>query len=342
MGDALIETNALYGLSLILLAGIASGTVLLPMKYIRGWKFQNIWLPYCFLAYFFAPWTVGLVTIHDLWAVYTAVGATTVLLTAFAGFGWGISVVLYGLGYTIVGMSLTSAIILGSSVAVGSLGALLLVDPHRLASASGLAIVGADLLMLAGVLLCAYAGGQRENVQANVIRRPRDPHFRRGIIMCFTAGLLSTLFNIALANGAAITQQAQAHGAPPLRAANAVWSLAIGAGSLPNLIWAVAKLKQTRAWGVYRVSSSGWNFFLCVVMAALWITGTVVYGGATNLMGRLGPVIGWPVYMSAMILTNNFWGWLTAEWKGVHGRPVRIMFAGIFIQLLSMVLLSRV
>jgi L-rhamnose-H+ transport protein len=285
---------------------------------------------------------MGLATVPDLWSIYAASGASTLIWTAVFGFGWGTSVVLYGLGYTIVGMSLTSAIILGSSVAIGSLGALFLLEPHRLVSASGLPIVGADLLMLAGVLLCARAGGMREKAQASAVRRSRDPHFRRGIMMCFAAGILSTLFNIALANGRPITEQALARGIDPLRAANAVWSLAISAGSVPNLLWAVMKLKQTRAWGVYRVGASTRNFILCVVMAGLWITGTVLYGGATNVLGKLGPVVGWPMYMSGMILTNNFWGWMTAEWKGVHGWPVRVMFAGIFIQLLAMVWLSQV
>ena len=196
--------------------------------------------------------------------------------------------------------------------------------------------------MLAGVLLCARAGGMREKAQASAVNGVRNPHFRRGIIMCFAAGILSTLFNIALVSGRPITQHALAHGIDPLRASNAVWSLAISAGSLPNLLWAVMKLKRTHAWGVYRVGASKRNFILCVVMAVLWIGGTVLYGGATNLLGRLGAVVGWPIYMSGMILTNNFWGWITDEWKGVRGSPVTVMFAGIFIQLASMVLLSQV
>jgi L-rhamnose-H+ transport protein len=67
----------------------------------------------------------------------------------------------------------------------------------------------------------------------------------------------------------------------------------------------------------------------------------VLYGSAAGILGPLGPVIGWPVYMSAMILAANFWGWLTGEWKNVSGRPVLLMFAGIGIQILAMVLLGR-
>lgn len=186
-----------------------------------------------------------------------------------------------------------------------------------------------------GVLLCARAGAAREAA------RPRDPRFKAGIAICFAAGLLSTLFNIALAYGGGITRQAVRLGAEPFYAANVVWSLAVSLGALPSLAWTVYLIARNRSWPTFSVGPAGRNMVLCVFMGALWISGTVMYGASAGMLGPLGTVVGWPIYMSAMILGNNFWGWVTGEWRGASARAVRLMLAGIAVQVVAMVLLGR-
>lgn len=323
---------ALGGIVLTLVAGVIGGSVLAPMKFVRGWKWENTWLLYSFSAYFLFPWLVAAATVPNLPQVYAAAGAKAVFWTGLFGFGWGLAVVLYGIAVDIVGLSLTSGIILGSSVAVGSLLPLtFLGEPVG----NWEWIAAADAVMLAGVLLCARAGGAREKA------RPRDPRFKTGIVICFAAGLLSTLFNIALAYGGGISRQAVSLGADPFYAANAVWSLAVSLGSLPSLAWTLYLLKRNGTWPAFREGSAGLNAGLCVFMGALWISGTVLYGASAGLLGPLGTVVGWPIYMSAMILGNNLWGWVTGEWRGAGARPVRLMLAGIAVQILAMVLLGR-
>ena len=63
--------------------------------------------------------------------------------------------------------------------------------------------------------------------------------------------------------------------------------------------------------------------------------------GATN-MGALGPVIGWPVYVSSLLLGNNFWGWCTGEWRGAPPRSTIAMAIGIVLQILGILLLFMV
>jgi len=274
---------------------------------------------------------VAFATVPHLPQVYAEAGARAVFWTGLFGFGWGLGVVLYGVALDIVGLALTSGIILGSSVALGSLLPLTFLGAG---TENWTSIAGADAVMLAGVLLCARAGAEREKA------RPRDPRYKAGIALCFAAGLLSTLFNIALAYGGGITRQAERLGADPFYAANAVWSLAVSLGSLPSLAWTLYLLKRNATWPAYR-GAAGRNAALCVFMGAMWISGTVLYGASAGMLGPLGTVVGWPIYMSAMILGNNFWGWVTGEWRGAGGRPVRLMLAGIAVQIAAMVLLGR-
>lgn len=329
--------RSLAGTLLIIVAGTFSGSALLPLKYTKGWKFENTWLLYSLLAYFIAPLLIAFITVPKLPAVYADAGLSSCVLIAVFGLGWGLAVVLNGLGVSLVGLSLASAILMGSSVALGSIVPLILKTPERMFTKEGMRILTLDLLMLVGVLLCTWAGelrGRAISTEARTVTL-------RGIMICLLAGLLSTLFNIALSYGEIVSQAAVAHGAGTLSAANAVWGLAVSAGAVPGLIWCAWSLFRYRQWHLFRTGPRLRNVAFCALMASLWISGTVGYGMAVSMLGVLGPVIGWPIYMSAIILSSAFWGWISGEWRGIAGRPPRVMGLGIATQVIVIVILSQ-
>ena len=329
--------RSLAGVLLIIIAGAVNGSALLPLKYTRGWKFENTWLLYSTFAYLVAPLLIAFITVPNLPDVYTDAGLSSCVLIAAFGVGWGLAVVLNGLGVFMVGLSLASAILMGSSVALGSIVPLLLKSPERMFTKEGMHILVLDLLMLVGVLLCTWAGelrGRAISAEARTVTL-------RGIAICLIAGVLSTLFNIALSYGEVVSRAAVAHGAGTLSAANAVWGLAVSAGSFPGLAWCAWSLFRHKQWHLFRSGPRLRNSALCALMAFLWISGTVCYGMAAGMLGQLGPVIGWPIYMSAIILSSAFWGWISGEWRGIAGRPPRVMGLGIVIQVLVIVMLSR-
>ena len=322
----------------MVLAGTFAGTALLPMKFGVAWRFENTWLVYSVLAYLCAPWIVAITTVPHLSEVYGAVGLRTCLVTALFGAGWGLAIVLNGIGVAMVGLSLSSALLMGSSIALGSLLPLLLKNENRIGTREGLLVLTVDLVMLAGVLLCARAGYLRGRIPTST-NEPARPA-TRGILICLAAGLLSTLFNGALAYGESISREALARGATGFNSANAIWSLAVSAGSVPGVCWCVSRLFKERTWRVFGKHPVR-NTSLCVFMALLWIAGTVLYGAATGLIGSLGTAIGWPVYMSGIILTSNFWGLVTGEWRGVSRVPARYMLAGVGVQILAILILGQ-
>lgn len=326
---------------LVLIAGLLGGTVLAPMKLVRTWQWDQTWLFYVCNAYFILPWVMGFLTVPHLLSVYPAAGIKLVLAVALFGFLWGISLALYGVAFDIVGLSLTSGIIYGSSVALGSLLPLLFMPASRRGGGHPLAIAGADAVMIAGVVLCTLAGDMREKIQSHATARARDPRFRWGLVVCVAAGVLSTFFNLVLVIGQPLTAIAHQMGASSLWASNAVWSLAISMGALPSIIRAASKITRAHGWAGYAAGPVLRNAALCVFMGAMWISGTALYGSSIGILGAYGPVFGWPIYMSAMILSGIFWGWLTGEWKHVTGTPMALLLGGIGIQILAMVLLGR-
>jgi L-rhamnose-H+ transport protein len=58
------------------------------------------------------------------------------------------------------------------------------------------------------------------------------------------------------------------------------------------------------------------------------------------MMGDLGGSAGWGLYMGMVIIVSNVWGFVTGEWRGVHGAPVRLMISGIILLLIAISLIG--
>jgi L-rhamnose-H+ transport protein len=330
----------LQGFLLAALAALLGGSTMAPIKFQRKWQFENTWLVYSICAYFVAPLVVAFATVPRLGEVYASSGMNAILLTAIFGFGWGVAVVLNGYAITLIGLALTFGILMGSSIAVGSLLPVLLVNPGKLATPYGTRLIVVNLGLLLGVLLCTIAGDLRERRQTKDKPKQERSAARTGIVICLLAGVLSTMQNVALTYGAVIAKKAEEFGTAPFNAANSVWAVAVTAGSLPSIVWCIVQLRRKRTWPLFSETAAP-NTLRCVLMGAIWISGTVLYGAATRMMGPLGPAIGWPIFMSGMILTAAVWGWLTGEWRGAGGRAAGFMIAGVAVQIVCMAVLGR-
>jgi L-rhamnose-H+ transport protein len=327
-------------LAVVIAAGALGSATLLPMKFVRQWRWENMWLVYALNAYLLFPLLMAWITVPGLRSVYTQAGSMVVTEVLLFGFGWGVSVVMLGIAAAAVGLAVSTGIILGCSIALGSLIPLLLLGSDQFLTWEGARIALGDLLVLAGVLCCARAAQLREPdaAVAQVGTRLRG----RGLLICFVAGLLTPLLNFALASGKPIVALAIEHGASNSQAANSVWGLAVSAGSLPSILYCCFLLARNRSLPDYLTPRRAINVVLCLTMAALFIASTIGYGFGATRMGELGPVIGWPVYVSSLLIGNSFWGWMTGEWRGAPRSAAVAMALGIALQVAGIIVLFMV
>lgn len=328
------------GMSVVLAAGAIGSATLLPMKFVRRWHWENSWLVFALFAYLLFPVAMAWLTVPQLASVYAQAGGATLAKVALYGLGWGLSVVMLGLAVAAAGLAVSNAVILGCSISLGSLIPLAMYDADKLFTGEGLRIVAANVLLLGGVILCAVAGYLRDR---RVKGEEVGSRLRGGgLVLCFVAGVLTPLLNFALAAGTPIAELARSAGAAPDQAANAVWGLAVGVGSLPSIIYCGALLRRNGTWREFTRPRSGVNVALCFGMGALFIASTIGYGSGALKMGPLGPAIGWPVYVSSLLIGNSFWGWLTGEWLGAPRRAATAMIASIGVQILGILLLFMI
>lgn len=331
-------TANVSGLILVTVAGIANATFALPMKFARRWAWENIWLAWTFFALVFLPVATAIVSIPSVGAVYRDAGEHAVAVVMLCGAGWGLAQVLFGLSIDAIGIGLTFSIVLGVSAAVGSL-----IPLMRLQHVGGLSVAGPILpgvaLVLAGVSVCAVAGRMRERAQGS--REEKHKPFGVGLAMALCSGLCAASMNLGVAFSEPILRSAAAHGAAAGQVVNAVWLPLLIAGAIPNIAYCIYLLTRQRSWANFRIQQAPAYLVLAFVMAILWFFSTALYGVATTQLGALGVVVGWPVFMSLIVVTAGILGMFTGEWKHSGTRPVALQVAGMFLLVLAVVTLSR-
>jgi len=133
--------------------------------------------------------------------------------------------------------------------------------------------------------------------------------------------------------------RALAAGASASMAANPIWALSVTFGFIANAVYCLYLLKKNKTWSVYKTGGAPY-WFLGSLMGLLWFGGTLMYGSGAAVLGRLGGMIGWPVFMVMDIIVGLFWGMITGEWKDAGRRAMTYCWAGIGILVLAIVGIS--
>lgn len=332
-------TGTASGLILVTVAGIANATFALPMKFARRWAWENIWLAWTLFALVLLPVATAIVSIPSLGAVYRDAGAGAIAVVMLCGAGWGLAQVLFGLSIDAIGIGLTFSIVLGVSAAVGSLIPLLRLQHVSGGFSMAGPIIPGIVLVLAGVFVCAVAGRMREKAQDGGEKKRKS--FGVGLAMALCSGLCAASMNFGVAFGEPLMRSAAAHGAGAQQVVNAVWLPLLLAGAIPNVAYCVYLLSRQRSWENFRSQKTPAYLALAVVMAILWFFSTALYGVATTRLGELGVVVGWPVFMSLIVVTAGILGMFTGEWKHSGTRPIALQMVGVLLLVMAVVTLSR-
>lgn len=314
------------GLLLTLVAGLLSGSSMLPMKFARRWPWENTWLVFTVVSLAILPWALALTLLPNVFAVYAALPSGAFVAPLVFGFGWGIAQVLFGLSIARLGMALGYAIIVGLGALLGTLVPLFVKNRGVLATGRGALILCGVAVMLLGIAVCSRAGQARERST----RREPGGSYAGALLVAILCGLMAPMLNFAFAFGQGIAVEAVRQGASPRVAGYAVWPIALLGGLIPNLAYSLWLLSQNRTWKHFRGALRPDIWFGCL-MGILWMGAFAVYGVSSVYLGALGTSVGWALFQIFMIMTANFSGVLTGEWKNAPAPARQGLWSGLIL-----------
>jgi L-rhamnose-H+ transport protein len=332
-------SGALAGTLLAVVGGMIHGSFALPMKGLqKHWAWENIWLVYSLMAMICLPPLIAFGTVPSLGAVYSGTSLTLLVLVAVFGAGWGIGSTLFGLGISRIGMALGFAIILGMTSCLGALIPMMVLHPADLSTPNGHVLLMGLSVVLIGIVICARAGALRDRDRETASPTGAKGAFAAGFMICIVSGILSPMLNIGFNFGEPIQKAAAEHGAVLGMDANAIWVPAMAGGFLINAGYAVYLLFKNKTWGQFTSQgTTAWHWIGSALMGVLWFGGMSIYGIGTAIMGPLGKVVAWPVFMCVVIVTANVNGLLSGEWKGAKTSSIALAWGGIALLVLAIV-----
>ncbi len=328
------------GLLLLLVAGVTNASFTLPMKFTRRWAWENTWLIWTIFALIVLPLVVTLITVPHVGQIYTELGPGLILTVAAFGAGWGIAQVLFGLAVEAIGIALTFSIVLGMSAAIGSMIPLIRLHPEKIFSKGGIGLMLGVVLVIVGVVICAIAGRRREAAMGQAAAEQGKRSYSEGLMFAIGCGLGAAMVNLGLVFGAPLLAAAQRFGAGPVWAPNAAWLPVMLAGAIPNLVYCLYLLKKNQTSIRFSDSTSGPYWFYAFVMAVFWFGSTSLYGIASGKLGSWGTILGWPLFMSLIVITASVLGIVTGEWKNSGKQPLRIQMGAVAVLVLAVFVLS--
>ena len=324
-----------YGLILTLVAGVLSGNFMLPMKFVRRWPGENVWLVFSVISLVIVPGVLALALVGHLGRVYASASAGELLLPFLLGAGWGVAQVLFGLSIARLGLALGYAIIIGLGSLGGTLVPLFIKHPEVLGSAHGAVILCGLAAMIAGIATAARAGSHREQAET----KSAGGSYAVALTLAILCGLLAPMVNYAFAFGQGIAEAAERWGASPLCAGYAIWPVALLGGLVPNAVYCIYLLRKNKTWSAYRgpwLAETG----MASLMAIFWMGAIAVYSVATVWLGALGTSVGWGLFQIFNIMTANVCGLLTGEWREAPAGARRTLYGALALLTLATMLLA--
>ena len=312
------------GILFAALSGVCNGLFTVPMKMIRHWRWENIWLVFIVSACVIFPIALVGLTVRDLWSLLDSSPKPAIESALLFGFAWGFGAICFGLSVDRLGVSLANTLVIGLSSALGSFFPLLIQHGLRFEIRQAVLLSGV-FCAIVGVVLCGRAGQQRETLRGNSSR----DRTLSAYMLCLCSGVLSAVFNIGYTLALPIADAGVRTGNSRFVSTNCIWLLMLGAGALPNILYCLYLLRRHRSAFNFHAPNMGINWGLSLLMAILWGGSIFVYGAATPLLGDLGPSIGWPLSLAVGILVVNVMGLFLGEWRGAESKTVRLMQYGI-------------
>jgi L-rhamnose-H+ transport protein len=334
-----MDSHIIQALLLVLCAAVMNASYALPMKLNKKWQWEHSWFAFSVLGVAVVPTLIALLTVPRLWSTYATVSTGTLAAMVLFGASWGVSLVFFGLALTRLGLAISFAVCLGTSAAVGALTPLIAQHANSIMTRQGGLIILGVVVIIVGVALCGLAGRTRETALQNQSATIRKGYVG-GFLLAFISGILGSMLNLGLAYGGSIQRAAEQHGASLAMMSNAVWLPCLYAGFLPGAIYCYFLMRKNRNVGALALPGTWYYWLVGATMGFLWFGSIILYSISTLKLGELGPSIGWPLFLAAIVVASTIFGVLAGEWKNTGTHPIRTMIGGVSLLVLAIAILS--
>jgi len=323
--------------SLTMVAGLMSGTCMLPMKFVRSWRWENLWLIFSVVSLVIIPWMLAIGLVDRLFETYRTLSLRQLAVPILFGAGWGVAQILFGISVKRLGLGIAYAIIVGLGAVLGTL-VPLFAQQRAIAKEHAIQLIICGVaIMVIGIALTTW-GGQIKERASDVPHSASYRSYPAAILVAVLCGLMAPMLNYSFAFGQDIAQTAVRLGNQSVYSAYAVWPIGLAGGFLPNAAYSLWLLFKNRTWPLFRRAPP--DLVWSCLMGVLWMGAFALYGISASLLGALGTSVGWGLLQIFMIMTATLAGVMTGEWQQASRSAKLLLGSGMASLAVAIVLLA--
>jgi L-rhamnose-H+ transport protein len=155
-----------------------------------------------------------------------------------------------------------------------------------------------------------------------------------GIGVCIFSGGCSCMLNLCLSYGTDIVITAERYGVSEMNANNIIFLIGLTAGFVLNALYCVVLLFWNHTWNNF--GRKGIPLLRCWALSALmgiiWMSSVNIYGMGAAIMGSLGDIVGWPLFIILVIASSQVTGiFINKEWAQANRSDMVILAIGLSV-----------
>lgn len=118
----------------------------------------------------------------------------------------------------------------------------------------------------------------------------------------------------------------------------AVWAIGLLGGVAVNLIYPAYLMTKKKSWGVLAESSK--ELALSIIMGVQMTVAVALIGKGMLMLGALGASVGFGIQQAMQMAGGQGLGFISGEWKHVHGKPRTQMYTAIAILIVAALVMA--
>ena len=316
---------------LLAVSGLFQAAFAIPIRYLRNWRWEQIWVAQSVMANILLPLVWAAVAPAVFWDQASRIPYSHWIAAYGWGLVWGLGGVTYGLTLTALGIAFANSFVFGVTIVTGALLPLAL---NAVASPTH------PLRSVAGLVLCVAATGSIGLFRGRGSQTPLLPmaaslrSYRRMVPIAIVSGIASAGYGLAFAFSFGTIHRLIDGGVSPVSASLVVVLPVYLGGASVAVPVGLSFARRSRTMALFIGGHAAWNWFLALVMGLCAAATVVLYGLGGTIAGHPAPNVSFSIFMTFLVLGGNALGFATGEMRG-NGTGVN---AGLWMSSCGLVL----
>ena len=331
-----------FGLFSIILSGLLTGGIVIALRSLVRWEWENVWLIFTLTGMIIMPGAVTLIFTPHIFLLYKTTGLEIIYLVILLGILWGLGLALIKFGLTVLGQVRGWGLIMGCA----AIGATLLSGVFSNVPARSLTH---ELIFLCGVL-CGLLGIYLYMTTDTGEVSP-DPDLTErvdksttgtgmGIAASIVTGLLLCMLPLVFEVGRSMILQGTKLGLNRTQATVTLWNLFMISGGLCNLGYSGILLKKNKSLIRFQVSNTYHYWLTALLSGVIWFFYAFLFSTGLEQTNYSHTLKDWVLFVFSFLLSVAIVASLRNNRYPVTIYPQNRIYAGNGLGLAAVILMS--